>query len=208
MGIAFRKLIGNSGILAVWEVTESTAQLELSLIPEELEEFITKPHLSDKRKREWLATRCLLKTLIAHPEKICYHENGAPYLASSSNTISISHSEGFVAVYLHPKDKIGVDIQKARPIVIKGADFFLNDFEKGWISSKNVSQHNLIWSAKESIYKYLRESDLDFKNDLQICPVSMEQFGNIEAYIHNKSDIKSICLQFEWIGDYVLTWTV
>ena len=96
--------IDSEGKLGVWEITE-TAQELLAFFPETLRERAAK-HISgmrsEKRILEWLAVRLMLFQLSNEEKIVHHHRNGQPYLTDNSLHISISHTQNYAAILLHP----------------------------------------------------------------------------------------------------------
>ena len=67
-------------LLGVWKIEETSEELLLMLdLRSEYQSFLQ--HITaEKRRREWLATRVLLKELAGKELLIAYHADGAPYL--------------------------------------------------------------------------------------------------------------------------------
>ncbi|CAG4994815.1 hypothetical protein DYBT9275_01473 [Dyadobacter sp. CECT 9275] len=208
MGIALTKKIGTEGILSLWQITETASELTEGLIAAEQEELATKKPFSEKRRKEWLATRQLLAHMMPVPEKICYQSNGKPYLLSGEYHVSISHSANYAALYLSKTRQTGVDIQQMRSSVIKGADFFMTEQEMIWAENGDVVVQNLIWSAKESVFKFFGDDSLNLKKDIKISRFVPEQFGKMQAYVFIREAQTAVSIGYEIIGDYVLTWTI
>lgn len=73
---------------------------------------------------------------------------------------NISHSEDYVLVAFHSEVKIGVDIEKIRPIDMKIMENVFTDEEIGYVESdKNLSLERFyeLWSLKESFVKAVGE---------------------------------------------------
>ena len=83
----------NGLAIALWDIQESEEELMSLLNNDEVvaEEII--PFTSTKRRLEYLASRCALNELTGKEQRVCYHENGAPYLADNSLEISIFSSK-------------------------------------------------------------------------------------------------------------------
>ena len=98
----------------VWKIEESSDTL-FSLL-ENGEEYLSQLEdiHTEHRRREWLASRVLLQTLLGRPARIAYHPNGAPYLLDSSLYISISHTKGYAAI-LQQDGGISFPIRKDMP---------------------------------------------------------------------------------------------
>ena len=124
---------------------------------------------SEKRKKEWLTVRVLLKEILGEEKEILYTSSGKPYFSDNSYQISISHTKGFVAVALHPEMKIGIDIEQISPRIHKIRSRFMNEKEEANLNKEHEEIHLLLhWSAKESMFKILDEQDVDFKTCLHI----------------------------------------
>ena len=123
------------------------------------------------RQREWLTVRVLLKKMIGEEKQISYTPAGKPYLADSPYYISISHTKGHVAVAIDENYPVAIDIEQISPRVEKLRSRFMNETEEQHLSKNLPLIHSLLhWSAKEAIYKYMDENDIDFKSQLHIHP--------------------------------------
>ena len=96
---------------------------------------------AEKRRREWLAVRCLVHKHCGAAVEVCYHDSGRPYLWSEETgalpEISVTHSGDRVAVAFSPRDnRVGIDL---------GA-----------------------WCAKEAIYKLCDVPGLKFLGEM-VC---------------------------------------
>lgn len=93
--------------------------------------------------------------------EIIRDESGAPYFNSETMPfLSISHSGNWFAVQLCEKDKVGVDIQIMKPDIERGMRYFVNKREEEVLELTNFNL-NLIWAAKEAVYKFKR-GNLEF----------------------------------------------
>lgn len=93
--------------------------------------------------------------------EIIRDENGAPYFSSESMPfLSISHSGNWFAVQLCEKDRVGVDIQIMKSDIERGMRYFVNKHEEEMLNLTNFNL-NLIWAAKEAVYKFKR-GNLEF----------------------------------------------
>ncbi len=98
-------------IWAVREIHESLGNLFELLQKKELYLPYLSQITSENRKREWLTVRVLLKEMLGEEKEILYTSTGKPYLSDNSYQISISHTKGLVAIALHSKMKVGIDIE-------------------------------------------------------------------------------------------------
>lgn len=208
MGIVSIKTISPVSKLGLWRMNEPWEDLlgMLDLPASEMEVFesISK----EKRKREWLACRVLLKEMLGQNAAIGYDAERKPHLAGGDMEISMSHSGEYVCVYLCKGASVGIDIQQMKPSISKGAFYFLNDAELQWAGLENNVQMHLMWSAKESVFKYAGDASVDLKKHITINPFSGNQNGRFEVNLQKDDLPETIQIQFDTFEDYVLTWTI
>ncbi|MCB0481884.1 MAG: 4'-phosphopantetheinyl transferase superfamily protein [Flavobacteriales bacterium] len=152
-----------------WFCSHSSDALrkEITLSEEEVVMFTGFTH--ERRRKEFLAVRVLLKAFSGH-EKIYYDTNGRPFLKSGKK-ISVSHSHGVVMLGVC-NSEIGVDVEKISPKIERIKHKFLNDLEFQWYNS--LETLTLIWSVKEAIFKlYSKIVFLEFAKD--ICVIELSQ---------------------------------
>ncbi len=167
-------------------------------------ENIPKPN----RRQEWLACRVLLKEMLGKEAVIGYDTERKPHLTGSSMEISMSHSGEYVCVYLRGGASVGVDIQRMKPSISKGSFYFLNEKEQSWVDLENNVQMHLIWSAKESVFKYAGDADIDLKKHITTSPFSGNQNGRFEVNLQKGAVQEVVRVQFDTFDEYVLTWTI
>ncbi len=163
---------------------------------------------SESRKKEWLTVRALLKEMLGDEKEILYTETGKPYLSDNSYQISISHTKGFVAIALHPKKSIGIDIEHISPRIQKIRSRFMNERENTNLDKTQEEIHLLLhWSAKESMFKILGEQDVDFQKCLHINPFNpvLNHLSSFSAYETKTEKSHSFCGYYLANSDYVLT---
>lgn len=162
----------------------------------------------EKRKQEWLSCRVLAREMLGMNAVIGYDPERKPHLIGSEVNISMSHSGEYVCVYLREGASVGVDIQQMKPSISKGAFYFLNDHELQWVDLNDNIQMHLIWSAKESVFKYAGDASIDLKKHIRIHPFSGNQNGRFEVNLQKGDLPEAIQIQFDTFEDYVLTWTL
>ena len=208
MGIAFIKNLDENTTIGCWDITDTLEELSQNIDSDDLIKISNNIKWSIKRKSQWLAVRQLLLHLTNNTEKIAYRRDGSPYLKSNNYFISIAHSQQYAVIYLSKNNKLGIDIQSIKNNISKGIHYFLNDAELASISSYDALQLNLIWSAKETLFKFHGNHDLNFKNNITIKPFTTEQFGNLEAYILESDKKIPMQVAYEVFDGYVMTWTI
>ena len=208
MGIVSIKTISPVSKQGLWRMTEPWEDLlgMLELPGSEKDAFSA--ILKEKRRQEWLACRVLLKEMLGKSALIGYDAERKPHLAGIDTEISMSHSGEFVCVYLREGAPVGVDIQQMKPSISKGAFYFLSEAELQWVNLDDNLQMHLIWSAKESVFKYAGDASIDLKKHITINPFSGNQNGLFEVNLQKGALAETIQIQFDTFEDYVLTWTL
>jgi len=154
------------------------------------------PFIADKpehRRCEWLTVRLLVKQLLGEEKQILYRPNGKPYIVDDSHYVSISHSKNYVVVILNSQHEVAIDIERISPRVVGIAPRFMNDLETAAIPVERQIEYMLLhWSAKESVFKMMNESGVDFREDIRITPFNpvFGEWGTFEA-----SETKSLLKQ-------------
>jgi 4'-phosphopantetheinyl transferase len=207
MGVVFIKKVSEHAQLGLWKIEESAEDLvaQLNLSGSDQEMLHSKKNIL--RKKEWLASRNLLKAMFPKNKGIRYDTNGKPFLNETSNHISISHSGDYACVYLNQQNPVGVDIQKLKPDISKGADFFLSAAELDQFGTSDNLLLHILWSAKEAVYKFFAAADIDVKKDIYLLPFQRNQSGTIEVNISYSDQDVNLHLHYQTFDDYVLTRT-
>ena len=161
---------------------------------------------TDKRKLEFLAVRVALKKLLNEEFYIFYTDDGKPFLTENRYNISISHSKNWVAVAAHPSRQIGIDIECWSDKIPKLYKRFLNETEQKAFGT-NANQLQIVWSAKEALYKIIGKTAVDFANQLQIFPFDAEN-ENGELTAKHLVSGKLYTLNYYQNLDYVLVYCV
>ena len=170
----FKNIKENNCLIGIWELTETLDHLKKKYSTS----FIKKIY-SNKRKKEILASRVLLKEM--NPNiKIKYNKYGAPTV-ENNKFISISHSKKFITIILS-SNKVGIDVQEINFKALKVASKFI-DLTKH--ESLDKDKATLIWSCKECIYKWHQKGSVNFLNDIKIQPFEMRKQGEIKADFKN-----------------------
>lgn len=198
-----------SPLLGIWKIDESESDL-LNLLNrhDDYRHFLTLCK-AEVRKKEWLATRVLLKAILGEELIISHHKDGAPFLPDRPDiAISISHTKGYVAVYCKPTLPIGIDIEYRAERIQKIKHKFLTEAELTEIDSTHETEHLLIcWCAKETLFKLIRQDEVDFRTHLHIKPFPYASEGEIAVYETKTSKQESFVLSYRVTPDFVLTFS-
>lgn len=200
----------DQGLLGLWEITETTEKLLSQYQPKntELDDFLL--FRNELRKREWLATRLLLKQILGNDSIIHYDPTGKPHLVNSTGNVSISHSFDYVAIFYHPENQPGIDIESITRNIERAAGRFLSPKElndctvNGTLSNKDLM---LRWCAKEAVFKMVPYTDIDFANQIY-CSAEplLAREGTLTALFRTTDVNLIIPLQLRCIGDLLMVW--
>jgi len=220
--------------LAIWKIVETWQEL-FDLIQNKtlFAEDIQKIH-SDTRKCEWIAVRLLVKHLVGSEIPVCYGENGAPFLKDHSYPISITHTKGYAAILLSIGPYPGLDIeylserawnlrskylnikelelfeavQHAIPIN-KNVDTLTPDSQSGLPPYASKSQlATICWCAKETAFKALQATEVDFIEHLHIEPFILSETGELFLKETKTSKQETYRIHYQISDDYIITWKV
>lgn len=159
------------------------------------------------RRLEWLAVRVLLYKLLDEEKEIAYHPTGKPYLADASASLSISHTKGYVAVVLGAPDReVGIDIEQYGERVRKVAHKFMREDERPSLFRGTDTWSLLLhWSAKETMFKCLNASEVDFREHLRILPFPVNETGTFSAEEYRTVEKRRFTIHYHLFQDFVLT---
>lgn len=200
------KLItSGAGCVGVWKIDETAGELtglsgagmcdDLSGVS------------SPKRLREKCAVRALLYCMLQHiGEKNCamrihYREDGSPYL-DGKLFISISHTDGYAAVFLNTGIPVGVDIETRSPRALK----LVSRFEAEGGKYADPDSATVCWSAKECVFKLLGEEFSDFRKTMHIRSFSPVRSGILRVGLCGNRSNGCCDVNYCIDNDYVLTW--
>lgn len=206
MAIIINKTIDNF-IIAVWNITETLVELEKLTIGINYDKIRYGKFLSDKRKKQWLATRILVSKILQNEAiRINYDKNGKPIISDNSCNITISHSKDMVAVAFDKNKKIGIDIQFITERIHNiGEKFLVNDELK--LTGDNTICKIIYWCAKETIFKMQDNLSVEFKH-IFVEPFDIEDEGYFYANIQKYFYRFRYKINYQKISNYILTWAV
>lgn len=195
-------------LVGVWKVDETIGQLGSMFHRFSVYEEGFVRLKAEKRRLEWLAVRVLLKELLGEEKKIVYQPSGKPCLEDGSACISFSHTQGYVAVAIHPFAEVGVDIEQYGTRVQRLASRFVREDEQPSVASGDEIYALLLhWSAKETMFKLMEEEAVDFVDHLRIFPFTLQESGIMEAQEFRSSKGQKFRIHYDTHPDYVLTFS-
>lgn len=196
--------------IGIWKIDETEKDFA-SLLPAVCMTEATQGITSEKRKSERWAVRALFQALTGAIPEIIYKEDGSPRLKNGKYNISISHTNGFAALALHPHRKPGIDIERLRSRILRVKNHVFSAEEIKQLAANDEKEEilssTLYWCAKETAFKMIGSPVYDYKQELFIPPFAQRQEG--EFILRNCSGQPPAILpiSYQITPDYVLTWS-
>jgi phosphopantetheinyl transferase len=127
----------------VWHILENENELLGMANPDPGDLAILSAFRNGSRRKQWLACRVLLGTLMKLPfVKIVYDGNGKPSLKGFKGEISFSHTSEYAAVITDLSKPVGIDIEKLKPRIERVSNKFLNQAELDHITNMSYCKED------------------------------------------------------------------
>ncbi|MBR6002641.1 MAG: 4'-phosphopantetheinyl transferase superfamily protein [Bacteroidales bacterium] len=210
MALYLRKKLDNKAEIGVWQITETEEELmALSSIPsDEMEEisFIR----SESMRKQRLAVRALLEEMFEEKVYLSHHDNGKPYIENDATNISITHTNKYVAVILHPTEDVGIDIESLdRDFTAVEKKALSEDEIDDLDDEKRNEQLAIYWCAKEAIFKLVSVYNVDFAEQIEVEHFRPKGEGELEATFIDKDEYEEeFDLEYMTFDRHVLVWVV
>ena len=200
---------GKDHVLGIWQSLEPFDTLVGQSRLTEAEKSILQNFKSENRRREYLTVRVLVNQLYQFsPLSITYDEKGKPTLGNSLS-ISISHTQEYVAILLSPMQHVGIDLETIRPAIQKIAHKFVNEKEAKDIPIEHKNEHlHVIWGAKEVLYKIYGKGDVDFRKHMNVDSFQYKNAESVQARFHKKDFDKTFNVHYEKLEERMLAWAI
>lgn len=192
MPVFFQHQINEHTRLGIWKI-EETEDFFKENVPQHRD--VTHP----KKRLQHLAGRFLLRFLFPdfphHLIEIA--DTRKPFLRDAQYHFSISHCGDYAAAIVSADKRVGIDIEIPVEKIIRIRDKFLSDDEK---TTFNLSENDadpllptLLWSVKESVFKWYGDGEVDFKKHIQLSNLQEEKVdcffskaeSNLTVYHHS-----------------------
>lgn len=173
MPIFFQQQVNENTRLGVWKIEENEDFFKGN-VPQHRD--VTHPH----KRLQHLAGRFLLQFLFPDfpYELIEIADTRKPFLKDEQYHFSISHCGDYAAAIVSKDSRVGIDIEIPVEKIVKIADKFLNEEEYSIFNiqrsmfndslTTHHSQLTLLWSAKESVFKWYGDGGVDFREHIQL----------------------------------------
>lgn len=207
MPLFYQQDINDNARLGVWKITEPESFF-LHKVP--LHRAITHPH----KRLQHLAGRYLLPFL--YPDfpqhEILIADTRKPFLPGEQYHFSISHCGDYAAAIVSATERVGIDIEMITPRVENIKHKFLHADELTFVHSHDIAQQvsllTLLWSAKEAMFKWWANGDIDFSDVLRTLPFTINDRGVIPA-VFSKDDLRvALDIHYQLRETLTLAWTI
>ena len=127
---------------------------------------------NDRRRREHLAWRRVVRSELGRGVVIDYNEVGAPVVDVPNTHISVAHGGERVAVAI-ADEPVGVDIESLDRNYVRVKSRFMSAAEE--TLSEMEEWPAVVWTAKEAIYKLYGKREVDLTEDIRITNLDAER---------------------------------
>lgn len=188
--------------MAVWKIEEPeaffTEQISIPSAP---------PHSA--KRLQHLAGRLLLKKLQPdfRLESIQFQPGEKPFLPDHIYQFSISHSDKIAAAIISQTQPVGIDVEMITDKALRVAHKFLSEEEIQLIGNYSKEDVTLLWSIKETVFKWYGLGSVDFREDIQIKKMSFNLDENIAECFFRKTN-QMLNVNFMRMGNMVVSWLV
>lgn len=204
MPVFFQQQINEYTRLGVWKI-EETEEFFKGNVPQHRE--VTHPH----KRLQHLAGRFLLQFLFPDfpYELVQIADTRKPFLPDERYHFSISHCGDFAAAIVSSRNRVGVDVEQPVSKILAIQDKFLAEEEKQLFniqsSVPDFQLPTLLWSAKESVFKWYGAGGVDFKQHIQLFNQQQGHKTMDCFFAKTEAELKVHYRQFEGL---VLAWVV
>ena len=125
---------------------------------------------SERRRREYLTWRALVRRELGRDVRIAYDAVGAPVLENRPEYLSVSHCDGRVAVCLSLR-RCAVDIEPVTRNFGRVLSRYMTPEEQALADDPLLPA--AVWCAKGALYTYAGRRELDLLRDLRITEADL-----------------------------------
>lgn len=172
--------------ILIWHIEEPLEQLKKDLKLAKADEIRFQKRKILSHQKEFLATRKLLMEAGIAPVNLSHDSDGIPRL-ESGQMLSISHTETVAGIALG-ENNLGIDIETFRSKIHKIAPRFLHTAETFALEGgQSTEKLTLIWTAKEALYKALKQKGIIFSKQLCVAKFKWgDKQGSAKVFISDK----------------------
>lgn len=226
MPLFYQHNINETTKLGIWDIREGE-DFFLHKVP--LQHNVSHPH----KRLQHLAGRYLLQFLFpGFPyELIKIADTRKPFLTNEAFHFSISHCGHYAAALVSKFNRVGVDIEMVKPMIEKLKYKFLSEDEITLLLQRNARLQpglpnfklqpsnsklltpdsrllTILWSAKESLFKWFGNGEVDFKQHMQIHSINGNMLEGQLVCTFRKKFFSELIVRYLLFDDLVLAWVV
>jgi hypothetical protein len=201
--------------LALWRITEGEAFF-LDRVP------LAASGIGSPQKRlQHLAARHLLQVL--EPDfpyaDVRIESTGRPCLPDDTLDFSVSHAGDMAAAILGRPGHVGIDVEWVTPRVERVMPRFLHPDERVWVEGRVPPGFawqdpelarwllpTLLWSAKETVYKWQGQRGVEFEEQIRFEPFDLASSGEMAFRFLRDGDGIPLTVGYRIEGRLCLTW--
>lgn len=141
-----------------------------------------------QKRAEFLASRYALNYLV--PGYLLNYQDRRPDLDSGEH-VSLTHCTKYGGAMYGKNKRVGLDVELHRPELMRISRKFVRIDEKRFvIPGEELFYYQILWSAKEALFKLWKKGNVYFKEDLKVEPFDVEEEGVTYAQIIKDEIIK------------------
>ncbi len=204
----YQHTINETTKLGIWQIGEDE-NFFLAKVP--LQQNITHPH----KRLQHLSGRYLLQYLFPDfpYEEILIADTRKPYLPNEQYHFSISHCGDYAAAIVSSTHRVGIDIEIPTEKVERVAYKFIHENDKDFMSSFDSSTNyellTILWSAKESLFKWYSLGGIDFKENMHLHGNIQKQNDSLLLpFMFKKEDLIQLNVMCKIFDEIVLSWVL
>ena len=204
MPVFFQQQINETTRLGVWKIEETEAFFKGN-VP--VHRVVTHP----KKRLQHLAGRFLLQYL--YPDfpyaQIQIADTRKPFLPDERYHFSISHSGDYAAAIVSSTHRVGVDVEETEDRILRIKDKYLSREEQQLFitdpSNPDFRLLTLLWSAKESVFKWYGAGEVDFRKEIRLS--TLDSSTNTLCCDFGKSG-DALLVNYRLFDGLVLSWVI
>jgi phosphopantetheinyl transferase len=207
--VFFQHQINDTTRLGIWKIEENEEFFKAN-VPQHRD--VTHPH----KRLQHLAGRFLLQFLFPDfpYELIQIADTRKPYLPDERYHFSISHCGDYAAAIVSSNKRVGVDIEIVSSKIETIKNKFLSEKEltandllrsgrnDGTLTT-DYRLSTLLWSAKESVFKWYGDGGVDFRQNIQLQKHHAAT-ESIDCFFSKTNS--QLAIHYRYFGQLVLAW--
>lgn len=207
MPLVYQHTINSSTRAALWKIEEDEAFF-LQRVP--VKRDVSHPH----KRLQHLAGRYLLTELFPgfplHEIEIA--DTRKPFLPDEAYHFSLSHCGAYAAAIASTEQRVGIDIEVPTAKVFSIAHKFLSGEERELLNQTSLSSSQLLdyttlfWCAKEALYKWYGNGQVDFRKHLHLLNMQgNEEEGSLQCCFQKGTPIP-LTVTYRFLHELALCW--